>query len=838
MEMLQQSVVCRVKHRPFFYVVLVLTSIGCSMVKPPPYLYEGQMRGTQVATPVTIVRDSQGIPHIFAEGGPDLFFGLGYVMAQDRLFQMDLYRHAAQGRLAEWFGNLPLGKGMRLVQLDMLLKLFDLQSRSRDGFSQLEGTNKAFLEWFTHGINTFIRDAQGKPSVEYRLLDLEAEFWSASDVLCIPELFGVALAMFGLGTEVLFVAMEHAVGVERALDFFQRYAGVKGSHHDNVHIGAPMDPEHDIELDRTDMSPISWGWLYNLVHAGLVFCRGVPYGSNNWVVGASRSASGKPLLANDPHVPLGLTPNFWYHAHLEGGGFSVAGLFYPGYPAVICGWNGKAAWGVTNIMADQIDLVRQRIDPQSPDHYLTPDGWRAAETRRAQCKVRWGRDRTYVVRTTIHGPLVPEEAMKNAYTRAYPWLRAPVSISYVATNPGRYFNGHVRLMQAEDSTQVKDALEQIAAGPTAFNYVWATAGGEIGYHAVGRIPIRADGQGCMPRNGWDRSSAWNGVIPFEDLPSLEHPEQGFILTANNRMAPPDYPWYITSDYVRPYRAIRIKELLEGQQSLSAEEMKHIQLDIYNQGAEKLLHVLKEAFLTHTGKEGSADPLVSEAFALLDQWDRRTSAQSGAAALFEVFLQCVLEKTFADEVGKDLASVLLVMNLIAAKVLDTIIDDPTNDWFDEKTTKEREDRNDIIHAAFQEAVKRSSRLMGRNCKGWSWGTIHSLQLGHAFGLIPFVGRSYRIATVPFPGDNDTVNAGYFVWSKGACRVVAGAASRCIVDLGRPQGAWFNCSSGMAGAPGSTYFKNLTFGWYRGDYFWTERPASPDEIPLGKRLILAP
>lgn len=811
--------------RALMWAALTLCALGGCLVGRTGYFYEGDLRGRPLAAPVSVVRDGQGVPHIFADDAGDLFFGLGYVMAQDRLFQMDLYRHAAYGRLSEWFGNVPLGKGMRLVQMDMLLKLLDIHGRAQEGFGRLGSEERRLLERFVDGINWLIADMQRRPSVEYRVLAIDTGPWSAQDVMSIPELFGAGLGLVNIGTEILYMAMEHAAGSGKAGDFFSRYAGEK---------------PHPAASVAEASGPAPTALFENLLVAVDFFRGGLPSGSNNWVVAAERSASGKPLLANDPHVPVGLAPNFWYHAHLEGGGFSVAGLLYAGYPAVICGWNGLAAWGVTNVMADQMDLVHEKIDPNCRDRYLTAEGWRSFERKTLRCKVRWGRDKTFVVRRGIHGPLVPEEAIENSYTRAHPWLLQPVSLQYVETDPALYLRGQFELMRAKDSGSVKAALEKIGAGPTAFNYVWATSGGDIGYHAAGRIPIRPGGMGYRPRRGWEASSEWTGVIPFEKLPSVENPPRGFFQTANARIAPLDYPWYITADYVRPYRSMRIGELLERQTVWSAQGLMTIQGDVYNIGAEKVVKILLKVLRDRAAQGHPVDPVEAEAIDLLEKWDLQTSAQSKAAALFEVFYQCLLEKTFSDEAGPDLAPILLATNFFTAKVMDSLLEEPDNEWFDDTRTERRESRDDIFASAVEDALQRCKKQMGKDPAAWSWGRIHTVRLGHAFGLVPLLGKPYRIATIAPPGDNDTVNAGYCYWDghMRTCRVVAGPASRFIVDLGRPEGAWFNCSSGMGGEPASAYFKNLTSGWYRNEYFWTARAAHPDEIPQGRRLVLAP
>jgi len=795
---------------------------GCLLGKTDLF-YEGRLQGKPVEHPVTVLRDAQGIPHIYAENAGDLFFGLGYVMAQDRLFQMDLYRHVAQGRLTEWFGNPRLGTGVRLVQFDMLLKCFEIPQHTRDALKGMSEESRGLLERFTEGINQLIADREKRLPVEYRLLHIEAEPWSAADVMSIPEVFGVGLAFIGVGTEIFYAAMEHAMGEERTKDFFRRISGWE-----------PPDASGAKGVSRGAGHGMESSTLFQL---GRFFQQSVPQGSNNWVVSGARSESGSPLLANDPHVPLGIAPNFWYHAHLEGDGFSVAGLLYPGYPAFGAGWNGKTAWGVTNIMADQMDLVREMLDPETQETYLTPDGWRRFEKKEILCKVRWGRDQTFQLKKGLYGFLLPPEALKNAYTRKYPWLLDPLRVRYVETRPADYFEGQILLMRSENGGELIKALKKIGKGPTAYNYVWAASDGDIGYHAAGRIPIRPDGVGYRPKEGWEHAAEWRGMIPFDELPSLTNPPDGVFQSANERIAPPDYPWYITTDYARSYRSRRIRQLLLEKETCSAEAFKKIQSDVYNLAAPSVLEILGDVLRDEEVSEG-LKPLGLEARDLLEDWDLQTTADSAGTVLFEVFYQRFIENTFADEMGKDLAGPALKSNLVAAKVMDTLLHDPDNPWFDRQGTARIEGRDDVMASSFQEAVRFCRKRMGRDPKKWSWGRIHTLYMGHPLGLVPLIGKPYRIGTMGYPGDNDTVNGGYFLADKKNYKVFAGAASRFIVDFGKPEGAWFNCSTGMGGEPASAFFKNLNEGWQRNEYFRTERVGDPALLPAEKRLVLEP
>ena len=805
--------------------VLAGSVLAACLLGSARLIYDGPLPGKPVRHPVEIVRDEQGVPHVLAQHPRDLFFGLGYSMAQDRLFQMDLNRHLAQGRLCEWFGNLPLAKGMRLVQFDMLVKCFERLDHAEQAYGRIGPDERILLDGFVEGINQLIQDRQNSLPFSYRVIRCDPEPWTAADVLSIAEIFGVGLSLLNIQTEILRDSMEHVVGRELSDDFFQRYGGRPGPD-GAAEALLPRPEEH---------APYSgWRGLFLLTS---ILRAGVPQGSNNWVVSGSRSAGGMPMLANDPHVPLGFAPSFWYQADLEGGGFSVQGLLYPGYPALGAGWNGAVAWGVTNIMADQIDLIRERIDPENQDRYLTPGGWTRFEARKIVCKVRLGRDRRFDLKKGLHGFLVPPEALESDYTEKAPWLLEPASVKYVETDPAEFFGGQLELMKATDSRGVKDALRRIGQGPTAFNYVWATRGGEIGCQAAGRIPIRKDSMGSRVRDGWSPGWEWTGYIPFDELLSRMNPPDGFLHSANERIAPLDGPRYITDDYVRPYRSLRIRSVLSRQGSFSPEDFMALQGDVHNLAAERILPVLFGA-LGREEQAGRLDPEDRKASEVLRAWDLQTSSGSPGAALFEVFHQSLLEETFSDETGDDLSQVLLRVNVIAGKVLDDLLDEPESAWFDRKDTPGKEGLDAVLLLAWREAHRKCGKWLGKDPADWAWGDLHSLYLGHPLGLIPLIGRPYRIGTLPYPGDNDTVNGAHFYVDKKRFPVLVGAASRIIVDLARPDGAWFNCSTGMSEEPSSPYFENLTPGWYRNGYFRTLRMEKPEAAQSYRRLILLP
>lgn len=807
-----------------FLLLWIVSTFGCGSEKQAG-LSDEVRKGLPLREGVVIARDAQGVPHIQARDPGDLFFGLGYAMARDRLFQMDFYRRTAQGRLCEWFGNLPLGQGIRLVQVDLFLKSFAFRERALRAYGRLAAPERLLLERFVDGINCAIEDRRDKPPFTYRVLLAAPERWMPEDVLSVAEGFGLGLALIGAQTEILGEWMNRACGRELAEDFLRRYSG-------RVEPVGQDPPREKPPPEILLAAP--WKQLHRLC---TVLGGTMPRGSNNWAVAARLSQSGAPMLASDPHVPLGPAPSFWYHAVLEGGGFAVQGLLYPGFPAFAAGWNGKVAWGVTNLMADQIDLAKERLESGPPPRRLTPSGRKPLTARRVICRVRFGRDRSFEVLETGSGFVVPVEVLENEYSKKAPWLLEPLSLQYVDTDPAAFFEGQIRLLAASDGAGLLAALREISRGPTAFYYVWADRTGEIGAHAAGKIPERPDNQGSRMREAWAEETHWAGYVPFESLPAERCPGRGFVHSANERIAPTGYPWYITDDNVRPFRSMRIQDFLSSGKQFTPEDFMALQSDLENLPARTLVPLLLSA-AAGPGRAGELLPSEIECLDLLQRWDFKTEAQSAGAALFELFHQSLLEETFQDDMGKDLSEALLRMNVGASKVLDDLLDEPRSVWFDRRDSPQRETRDEVILAAFRRACRKAEQWMGKDPAKWAWGKIHTLYLGHPLGLVPWIGAPLRIGVLECPGDNDTVCGFHFIAGPKDFPVFAGPASRMVVDLARTDGAWFNCSTGMSGEPFSPYFENLVSGWYRNEYFWTCRAAASERIGTTARLQLLP
>ena len=549
---------------------------------------EGEASGP-VGAAVEIQRDACGVPHIFAETEPDLFVGYGYAMAQDRLFQMDYLRRQALGRLSEVLGP-------EAYEYDLLARTVGLHRIAEEETARLPGETAARYEAFAAGVNAFIEASRDAPPIEFELLDYRPESWRPLDsiallgefrwyltgrlpVIAVPE-----LAKRALGEGALYRAFLTAEAIDETILHPGEYA--------SAGRGAGEPPMGGID-DGT--------------------------GSNNWVIGPSRSTSGGALVASDPHIAFG-APNCWYQAHLVGGRFNVAGAGYAGAPGILIGRNLRVAWGITNNISSQRDLYQERTDPAHPGAFLYDGQWEPARERVEAIKVHGQGVREAVVRSSRNGPIIDE--ILPDFARG----TGPVSLRWVGALPCGWPTSILEMNAAESCDEFEDALRGWAS-PT-LSMVFGDVDGGIGYRATGLVPIRAREERGY-RRGWDPADGWQGMIPFEGMPSVREPERGWVATANNLPAAADFPFPLANMSPTGYRARRIRQMIESREVHSREDMAAMQYDVLALRAVDATPALVRIL-------DGGDSRLRSAAAALRAWDRRVETESAAAAIFEAF----------------------------------------------------------------------------------------------------------------------------------------------------------------------------------------------------------
>jgi penicillin amidase len=763
----------------------------------------GTVEGSGVAAPVEIVRDRWGVPHIFAASDEDAYFALGWAMAQDRLFQMDLVRHVSQGRLAELFGA-------PVVEIDTLFRTLDLPGIGRRMYAAAAPKVQAACEAFARGINAYQAAQGGRLPPEYALLQLEPRPFAAEDFSAM-----VGFMTWGLNPawqmDPIFEAIVARVGPRRAAALFpQARGGLPAVYPARTAIS---QAQRDGPPPRSALSPRERALLSLLPGLG---------GSNSWVVGPEKSATGRPILANDPHLGHGLPPT-WYLAHLRSPGQDVAGALLPGVPFVVIGHNRSIAWGLTNLMSDGGDFFLEKLDAARPGMVMYRGGWVPLEVRREVIHVKDGAPVQLEVRRTPHGPLVNHLLPGEERPLSYQWV-------YDKAGDANELEGFHALNRARDWDAFRAALARF--GAAAQNVTYADRRGHIGQQAAGRLPRVGPRGGMGYRIGWDGSAEWEGFLPFARNPSSFDPPEGFVASANNPTWPPSAPFYVSGYWEPPDRYLRIVERLREHPRWSREEMARLQADTLWMSAAPLAAELLAAFAAAPPPQ----PIDAAALALLEGWRGEMDADSAPAAVFAVFYKHLFHEVFDDELGTETTDALRVKGNFSGPMLRAVLSGAAEGWLDRADTAPREGRADILRAAFRKAVRELERRLGDKPAEWRWGRLHRLTLRHPLGRSFPLSVLFNLGPFPLGGHAETVAKAQFTDDDYA--VYWGPSLRMVTELGHPERALAVLPGGQSGIPASAHYDDLAGLWRTGRMhpLLMERE---DIAPLAEgRLMLLP
>ncbi|MGQ9840610.1 MAG: penicillin acylase family protein [Anaerolineae bacterium] len=722
----------------------------------------GTTRLAGLTGPVEVVRDPNGIPYIYARSDRDAFFALGYVHAQDRLWQMEMQRRIGADRLSEILGE-------STVKTDQFLRTLGVYRAAQAAWPGLSAEAQAALQAYADGVNAFLAGGHPLPP-EFVILGFKPEPWQPADSLVWAKMMAWNLGDT-YSRDIYRAQLTAALGPERAGQLLPGYPA-----------GAPIILPADATASGLQEIETILRDRFGL--------GGEHIGSNNWVVSGARTASGKPLLANDPHLGAQI-PSIWYLASIQGDRIHAVGATLPGLPAIVIGHNADIAWGVTNLGPDVQDLFVERVNPANPNQVEVNGQWVDMTIVAEEIKVK-GQEKPirWAARATRHGPLISDVTSQRGQALALRWP---------SLDPGdTTIEAFLGINYARNWDDFTAALRQYVA--PSQNFVYADRAGNIGYYGPGRIPIRAKGDGSVPVPGWNDEYAWTGWIPFEELPHAYNPKDGYIVTANHRVTPDDYPYFITHDWAAPYRAQRIIELLTAKSGLTPDDFARIQADQRSAQALELLPVLLSVQPETDAQRRALD--------LLRSWDGVLSADSAAAAIYEAWYAHLNTVLLGDDVGGTLADTLLTGHnpiLLAA-----ILGDGNGIWCDDVLTPEREDCHASARVALEEALKDLTERMGKDMAQWRWGNIHRTQFPHnPFSQVEPLKRFFH-RSIKTGGDMFTVNPSPY---KLAARYDANwvPSYRQIVDLADWENSRFMHTTGQSGHPLSDHYADLIPRW---------------------------
>ncbi len=747
-----------------------------------------------VAGSVRIARDESGIPHVFAENDDDLFLGFGYATAQDRLFQLDYLRRRALGRLSEVLGP-------EALELDLVARTVGLPLIAEREWESLADETRRLIAAFSKGINAWIDDCGDKLPIELDLLGYRPEPWRPVDSLAIAGEFRWYLT----GRFPVIVIPELA---KRTLGEGPLYEAFLQGEAD----AEAILPPGSYPRARSGVQPV--GTSINDPSEG--------QGSNNWVVSAAKSVTGKPMLASDPHIAFAAV-SCWHEVHLCGGSFNVAGMAYAGMPGVVIGKTETVAWGITNNICSIRDLYQERTDPDHPGCFLFDGQWEPARERVEVIEVKGQASVRKTIRLSRNGPIVDEILPQPAKTTG------PVSLKWLGASPCGWLTALLGMNRAKTGDELRRATEPWLA-PT-FSVVYADAAGHIGYQCTGRLPIRNVWErGYRP--GWEKVHQWAGLIPFEALPRLVDPPRGWIATANNRVAAEDFPYPLSGTWSSGYRALRIRQMLEGKPKFRRDDFARMQQDSLSLRAVDCVPRLLAAL--HDRTEGADAMLVmpdararlSAAIEYLAVWDCRMEPDRVAASIFGVFFTKWSERVAARRFSGETAS--LVAGAVGGLAGELLEDDRAG-WF------AKGEREAAIVSTFLAALDDLTDRLGPDMLNWSWGRLHTMKQQHVLSARGDLAQLLDLGGMPIRGDSWTVcNTGLNPDYTGSM----GAGYRMIADLSDPQGGLWAVDAGSeSGHPGSPHYNDQIGDWLTARYHYL--PLKPAGEPVYEtELTLTP
>ena len=778
-------------------LALLLAVGSCSWFALPSYDGGEEVLGLDAT--VEIVRDAHAIPHIYASSPRDAAFAMGYVHAQDRLWQLEMQRRIGQARLAEVVGE-------PAIEPDKFLRTLGIYGVAERNFEVLAPDAQAIYEAYAQGVNAYLETRSGLLPPEFILLGHEPEPWRPADSLVWLKMMAWDLGD-NFKDEMLRARLADTLDRAQLQDLWAQ------------HPDDPAPGPHGRALAFDDA-----GIDFDALAAALRLPRASGLGSNAWVLSGEHTESGKPLLANDPHLRLEV-PSVWYLAHIETPEFEVVGSTLPGLPFPLLGQTRNLAWGFTNTGSDVQDLFIERIDPDDPARYLAPEGSLPFEVRSETIEVSGGDPIELQVRETRHGPVVSdlleesEEFLEAGHVLAFSWT--------ALADDDKSGQALVRATGARDWQEFVAALSDLAVPQQTI--VFADSDGNIGYVAPGRVPIRASGQGHLPAPGWTGDHDWVDRVPFDALPGDYNPASGRIVNANNRMVSHDYPYYLTDDWTAPYRAQRIEALLDASPKHDVASFSAIQQDLVSLAAVRLLPVLL-ALAEPANDTGRA------ALAMLGAWDGTMGRGSTEALIYMAWLRELMHVLFADELGDVFEDYWKIRTEVIHRALSQ-----RPGWCDNVTTASTQETcGEAVSRALKISLEFLAVTYGHDMEDWRWGEAHAVHMqSRVLGKVPAIGSWFEI-DMPSGGEKETVKAGGFDVADEERPFAQnhGAGYRAVYDLANPERSVFIQSTGQSGNPLSSHYEDYAEAWRDGRYLpmLTDR-AQVEEDALGT-LVLSP
>jgi penicillin G amidase len=745
----------------------------------------GRLRVPGLEAPVEVMRDRRGVPHVYASTEHDLFFAQGFLHAQDRLWQMDLQRRAGLGRLSELLGPAA-------IDVDRTMRIVGVAGAAVRDLEALDVRGLRALDAYADGVNAHTA-AHGRRPLEYHLLRGAVEPWSPLDTLAWAKML-----QWTLNSDWRRILFRHeligAAGAQRAAELITDYEDF---------VYRQLVPDAGERATDPSLS----GADVELTH-----------GTNAWVVAGWRTATGKPLLANDTHLEFGM-PGIWYEMGLHAPDYHCVGMSMPGTTGIVVGHNQRIAWGMATTPARVQDVYVERLNPDRPTEYLTERGYEPFEVRRELIRVR-GRTQPVEIQVDVsrHGPMITDLDERSRH------FGRPIALRWMGNvEPSTLLSAVLALNEADDWSSFTDALRAWDAPMQTF--VYADVDGNIGSRCAGRVPIRGCGRTAVPLPGWDGEHEWTGTVPFEELPTSLNPAEGMIVAANSKPAPRGYRYFLAPEWCTFNRQTRIETRLRAATSATVGDMIALQMDTWSAVADRLVPQLLSVPL--------GDDCVRLAQRHLSGWDCSLRTDSVAATIFAASLRSLIEVVVEPVLGRRLADAYLLREQQYSAFLETVLTDPQAAWWQAVGGREA-----ALATALRRGVDWCTARFGSDTRRWQWGRLHAASFAHLiYGRVPLL-RAWGNAGIPIGGDSQTVLATALAEFTVSLRAIHGPVHRHVADLSD----WDACRAivavGQSGHVLHPNYRDQLAAWSTGDLHpqpWTRAAV---ESACDRRLLLQP
>lgn len=754
--------------------------------------YEGTIQSHKIFSDIEIYRDSFAVPYIIADNDEDVAFAIGYLHAQERLFIMDLIRRAGEGRLAEILGE-------KALPFDKMFRTVGIKRTILENYSNYDPQVIKILQAYSNGVNHYIEQNKGNYSIEFDVLGYQPEKWKPLHSLIIIRMMGWELNL-SWWVDFTYAELLEKFGKDKLLEIL------------------PDISENNLQKipSSKSISQLSKDYIKtNLEFRNLIGWRGSQVGSNNWTVNSNKSISGKPIIANDPHLAFS-APGKWYAVVINSKQWKAAGVTLPGVPGIVIGKNENISWALTNLMNDDADYFYEKLDSTRQNYFL--DGrWQPLEIIKDTIKIKNQKSEIFEIRKTHRGPLISEihpfSFIYNESDKKY----SAISMKWLGNLFSDEMLAFLKINKAANFNEFKEAVSYFAL--PGQNFLYADKQGNIGYVMGTKIPIRATSASTIISDGTTSANDWKGFATKDEMAFVFNPTENFFATANNNLFP-NFKYHISNLWEPSSRIDRINFLLKQKVKHSVKDFQNYQMDQTSEYAKQVVPYILSAFKDVKVK----DKNLSESLELLENWDYEMSQFNQVTSIYQVFLKFLLRNIYLDEMGEDLFNKFLFIANVPYRSLLKILQSDSN-WFDDVSTTQIENKNTIIRKSLSDALTYLEKNYGKELSNWQWGRIHKVTFKHPFsGAFNPVDRFINIGPYEIGGDGTTIFNTEYPFAKSIEEFsafrheefenVLGPSMRFIFDFAKPDEFYLILTTGQSGNLFSNHYSDMSQKWLEG------------------------